>query len=647
MARKVVFLLAVFGWILLNAPSDSLWYDETVNAYLATHSWSTLWEWSTRIDNQVPLHFVALKIWVGLLGRSEFALRLFSYFCAWLAAAGIMALGKRLAGNGWLATFFFIASGAFLYAAGEVRTYALALALLTWSSVFLWELWRRPQSPRLFPLISYLVLAILLTYTHYTAWLGIAAQFVFMLVRIWKTNFQGKKLLAIIASGWLVGALAWLVALSGRDFNAGTAFEGYVTVEDGLKTYLNFYVFGQKLFTDQATTLALIITGVTAFFAVTWLLVGTSVLSTTSPSPKMQRFSLENIALAFALTLIPLIAMTYSVNQIEAKLSGRHTWVMWPGMALLVAGGVQSISQFLPRRWLRWGLVALIAALPIRALLYMPELDEHYRGDFRQAFAILQREASPDDLLVLQDGTLFTTAEYYQSTIAYVGVPQDQLTNVNKQVQLHEAWDTITQHLLPDAKNIWVLSWQGDTMDPTGLAFAIPEYLTDGQRTIWLAGDDNEVVLVEYRGVQVKLPLPEHIAQYPGILQVPPDGPSLLGYDVFKILPDSARAPEDCAIIIHSWWWRGETDYPLTMMGVRLTDENDAPLVQRDLPPAGYHFGQEKWQSFIPVLGRIELPYDCREFEADVAYRVQMAVYDFAGEKPTQPVLLDSFTLEN
>jgi hypothetical protein len=274
-------------------------------------------------------------------------------------------------------------------------------------------------------------------------------------------------------------------------------------------------------------------------------------------------------------------------------------------------------------------------------------LTDQYPGRFREAFVILKQEAQPGDILLLQDGALFAAAEYYGSPIPYAGIPQDKLTNVNHQAQIDEALDALKTILTPGTRHIWVLSWQGDIMDPTGLAFALPEYLSDGQRRVWLSPAQseasNDLRLVEYVLSEQKLPLPEHIVAYPGILQVLPDGPSLLGYDVFFSFHESSDEDRDCSVIVHTWWWRGEIDYPATKMSVSLFGPGDRRLAQHDQPPAGYTFGQEKWTPFVPTLGRVELTFPCSQFEADRTYDVWLAVYDSNGEKPEQRVLLETF----
>ncbi len=631
---STLLLFGVFLWLAVNFPHESLWYDETVNAYLASSSWSTIWDWSRNIDNQMPLHFWLLKLWVGPMGQSEFSLRLFSAFWAWLAAAGMYALGKRITGKmmgGVLALIILAGSGSFLYAAGEVRTYALALALLIISCVLLWELGRDVGRIHWKLSGAYLVMTLLMVYAHYTAWLGVAAQGFFVgvrLVQMPQNRGVGFKQAILIPVGLALGFAPWLVALAGRDFNAGTAFYGKVSARTAFEAYTGFAVFGQKILDDPAQN-------------ITWGIMAAIGIAAWLGKKK------EGLVLAVALLIVPLVGLIFSVNQIEGKLSGRHAWVMWPAIALILAGGLVRV----PGRAAKMG-VLMVVVIGLGMLARTDAaLEDEYGGDFREALAILRREADPNDILILQDGTLFTAAEYYDVPIAYTGIPRDKLTNVSHQVQFFEASDSLDLILTPQTQHIWVMAWQGNTMDPTMLAFALPEYLSDGQRRVWMGPTApdvyGEVTLVEYAVAEVKESLFDHIVGYPGILRVQPDGPALLGFDVYVSFDERGERSEGeadfCSVMAHTWWWRGDTDYPAIMMSITVLDEEENRIVQRDQPLAGYTFGQEKWIPYMPTLGRVELQYRCDQLVSGEEYQIWLAVYDLNGEKATQTYLLREF----
>src|SRR5262245_11206316 len=90
----VALLIGFTGWLVIHWPRGGLWYDEALTTYVATDSWQTLWRWCTQVDIQVPLHYVVLRLWIGLAGDSEFALRLLSAFGAILAVAAMFAIAR-------------------------------------------------------------------------------------------------------------------------------------------------------------------------------------------------------------------------------------------------------------------------------------------------------------------------------------------------------------------------------------------------------------------------------------------------------------------------------------------------------------------------------------------------------------------------
>ena len=268
----MLLLLLIAAGLIQQWPDRSLWYDETVNAYFAERPWSDLWEWCTQIDNQMPLDFALRKLWGGAVGTSEWSLRAFSFMGALLAAAGVMALGRRVSGRasaGWLAALALALTQSYLYAAFEVRPYALALALFAWSSVFIWALWRRygeeahPFDRRYTALLlAYVLLALALIYTHYTGFVALAAHGVFVAVRaLMRRSRQKMLILAHLAAGMALGYLPWMLALAGRDVRSGTAYADQITPRLALHTYVEFYAYGQNLVPDSAPPYAWLAVG--------------------------------------------------------------------------------------------------------------------------------------------------------------------------------------------------------------------------------------------------------------------------------------------------------------------------------------------------------------------------------------------------
>jgi len=628
-----LILLAIAAGLAAQWPERGLWYDETVNAYFAAQPWAALWEWCARIDNQVPLHFALLKLWAGVGGTSEFALRAVSYWSALLAAAGLLALGRRLGGAtaGALAAGAFAVTQSFAYAAFEVRPYALALALAAWSSVVLWELWRRcgAEAPRrerhcraLF--LAYWLLALGLLYTHYTGALILAVHGVAVGWRALRTRSRRSWTVVVaLVVGIAVGYLPWIAALAGRDVRAGTAFADRITPGEALDAYLTFYAHGQRAVPPDAPPYGWAMVAVIAGACALWLALRRS-----------HRLDPRALALPLLATLLPLAGLIVMVYGVQAKLSGRHGWVAWLGAALIVGVGLAALRRV---RWLRWPVWAgalLVLWLPATAS-YPPT----YNSYLREAFAYIRQQAAPGDVLVLRDGTLFTAAGYYDAAVPWIGLPPDKLTDVNRFLFFDEAIAALDALIgANDARRVWVLSWQGDIMDPQNLVGGMLEYLGEPEPLPGAFGF-GDVSLACYRLLRDPTDLRARVDALQPVVQAPPDGPLFVGGYVLG----ADTVPRGGVVRLHTWWQRGPTVMPEVRASVRLVASDGQFYAQLDQPPAGPSFGQENWATGQPVLGRyaLSVPADIPLGPAEV----RLILYDMQGAFAPVEVVVDRLTI--
>jgi mannosyltransferase len=131
--RRSLGLLIIAGGFALRLyrlGAQSLWYDETVSAYLASQSIPDLIAHTAR-DIHPPGYYLLLHIWTRLAGTSTFALAFFSLACGVLLIALTYALARRLLGRGvalWSALLVAI-SPYNLWYSQEVRMYTLGAVL--------------------------------------------------------------------------------------------------------------------------------------------------------------------------------------------------------------------------------------------------------------------------------------------------------------------------------------------------------------------------------------------------------------------------------------------------------------------------------------------------------------------------------------
>lgn len=630
---SALLLWAVAVWLVSQWPQRGLWYDETVNAYFAAQSWRNLWEWCTRIDNQMPLHFALLKLWGRVGGTGEFSLRLLSYWCALLATAALVALGRRLGtrGTGWLAAVAFAATQSFVYAAFEVRPYALALALAGWSSVVLWELWccyaetlRPPGRSYLLLLFAYWALALGVWYSHYTGALVLLVQAAVIGWQVLRHRARRRYLVAgQLAGGVLVGMLLWFAALAGRDVRAGTAYAGRVAPLTALQSYAEFYTYGQRAVPPDAPPYALAMGLVLGLGCILW-----------AGLRRRHRQPIRALLVPLLATLLPLAALIALVYGVQAKLSGRHGWVVWPGAALLFGTGYGALQPWRRLRWVLWLGALVILWMPARAS-YPPI----YNSYLREAFAYVRQHAAPNDVLVLRDGTLFTAAGYYGVTVPWIGLPPEPLTDVNRFLFFGEAADHLealvrTHH----ARRVWVLSWQGDIMDPQNLVAGMLEFLGE-EEPLPAAFGFGDVSLARYRLRRAPEAWRAQVQRLTPQAQFPPDGPLFLGGYVVG----GERVSPGAAVRVHTWWQRGPVVHPGARVSLRLYAGDGTLIAQYDQPPAGPTFGQENWLAGVPVLGRIGLtvPPDMPRGPAEV----RLILYDMDGSFEPLPVPVASLVI--
>jgi hypothetical protein len=638
-ARRHLWVSVGLLWLIAAGlvrqwPDRSLWYDETVNAYLAESSWPTLWEWCTEIDNQMPLDFALRKLWGGGVGTSEWALRAFSFLCMVLAAAGVIALGRRVSGRsaaGWLAALAFVLSQSFLYAAFEVRPYALALALFAWSSVLLWELWRRygeqsaPLNRRYGALlVAYLLLALALIYTHYTAFMALAAHGAYL---AWRTaarrSQQSFIVSAQLAAGLVIGYLPWLWALAGRDVRAGTAYEARISPRLALKTYAEFYAYGQAVVPPDAPPYA---------WAAVGMIIAALIIGLGAYRRDLARW--RGVLFALIVTAIPLIGLVIMVYGVQAKLSGRHGWMVWIGAALVLGVGLAALERRRWLRWLIWGAALLVVTLPARV-----ETQPTYNSYLREAFTYVDSHAQPGDALILRDGTLFTAAEYYHADLPWIGLPPDKLTDVQRFLFLNEALtrlDTLVES--HDTRRVWVIEWQGHIMDPQNLVAGILDFIGEPMPLSDTTGfGDISVSLYTLR--QHPDSLRERVAYLQPVVQTPPDGPIYYGGYALNNGP----IPRGGIAQIQTWWQRGQTVMPGMRVSVRLYDLNGNFYAQLDQPPVSMSFGQENWPPGRLILSRFVLWIPPNMPPGPV--EIKMILYDIQGAFDPITVVVDQLTI--
>jgi hypothetical protein len=172
---------------------------------------------------------------------------------------------------------------------------------------------------------------------------------------------------------------------------------------------------------------------------------------------------------------------------------------------------------------------------------------------------------------------------------------------------------------------VWVLPWQGDIMDPQNLVAGILERVGHQQPLVGTTGF-GDVQLSLYALRDAPSVVVRDLDAMAPLVQVAPDGPALLGGEAITPSP----IPQGGLVEVHTWWLRGTRLIADLRMSVRLYDAGGTFHTQIDQPPAGWTFGQDLWETGVPVLGRTLL-WVPTTMPRGRAY-VRIVIYDMAGE---------------
>lgn len=169
----------------------TLWFDEAFSWRLVSFPWPEMLDRLTQ-DNNPPLYFVLLKLWVGIFGSTHLALRSLSVLLGLLTTGGAYVLTVEALADGrgqrppqaretGLLFAALVALSVFhIRYSWEARPYALGTALAALSS---WALLRALHAPRrrLSPWLLFALFASLFAHTHNYALFSLVAQGLFAL----------------------------------------------------------------------------------------------------------------------------------------------------------------------------------------------------------------------------------------------------------------------------------------------------------------------------------------------------------------------------------------------------------------------------------------------------------------------------------
>ena len=396
----LVILLLALGLRMYQLGDQSLWLDEAHTWWFARLPWDSSLDSLRVVGVHPPLHFIGIKMGLGLLGESEWGLRLLSAFVDVLAVALAVKIGReagRHAGGitgGWFWAFHPMA----IWYAREARPYALAAALAAAAVAVFVVLRHRSLGMSWGFAFAVLTLGLL---SHYFFFLVGSALILFALadLRYHPGFFRRWMLVSLVA---VVPLGLWLIWY----FQQRQPVLGIGWIQ-------------RPVWTDVAGTFWNLLSGYGGVFSLPTTVLGlTATLLAAMGVLRGQETRLVPFSLWFGL-ILPL-GVVWLISQIRPIYVDRYFIVLLPFVVLLIGSGAQLIWNKVADsiRLHRSGIAAGGAMLVLGAIGIWTGWQVHVDGtyvreDWRGLAGFLIRQAGEDPALWLSDAESIVPLRYY------------------------------------------------------------------------------------------------------------------------------------------------------------------------------------------------------------------------------------------
>jgi hypothetical protein len=599
-ASALILILIGFALRAWELGAQSLWYDEAFSVLFAQqHHALDLFIREAQWNLNTPLYYIALKLWMAGAGESEFSVR----FVSALAGTVSVALAHRLASMltpqpGLIAQLLVAISPVGIFVSQEARMYALAGMLCLVSTLMLLTAMRSQKASHWLAWWGTAMLAFL---GHVLcAILGVAQLVVGIAASAWRSRSQG----AVIPRAQIAAAFA-----------LGAALLTYV----GIVIWPYRAVYGVS-YSAPADLAALTVHTLASQFlprllpadwiapAALSMLLAIALTAAVSLWMKPRCSFLLLTASVVSLALVGLVIFCAVIG----KFASRYPTLLAPTAMAVIGAAIANIRPF---RRIRPSVVVIVGVgLGLAARLWLGQ-PIYANEDFRGAIAHIRARLAPDERVILVSGHFAPAFEYYWrgAREAWIALPPDPVLNVNHTLTYTDTVPTLNEKLAGKG-GAWLLAWQDDVIDPTGI---VPALLRRQAQAFGPLPDTPTFAglgLLHYRFFQPYRPLPESL----------PTG----GFSVENNRPDAGLRSLGCRqpvsvyagdpfLEIHCFWQT--KPYvplsPLTKVSLRLFSSSGELIVQSDQPITYKGFPYTPYEK--PLFGShiLLLPADVRAGE--------------------------------
>lgn len=593
-----LILLLAFGLRVYRLDGQSLWADEGASVVMTYRSLAAIIE-AAAGDIHPPLYYLALRGWVEIAGRTEYALRFLSALFGVLLVALTFVVGRLLLGRGpaLVGTFFAAVSPLLIYYSQEARMYAQMALLGTLAvagSLLWWQRLDRGRRSVALPLMLAFAFAgaVLTQFFGVTAMLGASLAFVAVhpnLLRWWR-RWLGW---AAVQLGAVALVIPWLLYASNQLRSWEVTAERLGPLAFAERIFL-FFAYGpawDQTATSKTVTLGIALTALAAL----WPFVG--------PGSARRARSLAAVvvlALAAPLTLVAVALNRPLVPNPKFLLVSLPAFCLLQGTGVVVAAMLaRGVAERYAgrRRWLPLAAGTLVGAALVvgqeyaagRALLASYHDPKYFRDDYRNLVRYLALTSRPGDVIVLNaPGQREIFDYYYRDSLPVIGLPaQRPPDDAQTVVEL--------ERLTATARRIWLVLWASEQADPNGVVEGWLNEHAFRAYNRWYGG----VRLVQY---VVPVQTEAGTIQFPERVQFE-RGIELLGYS----LAQTESRPGEALQLTLFWRSSAPIDERYTVF-THLIDAAELIWGQRDAEPVSGRRPTDTWLPGETIADRYGLP---------------------------------------
>jgi uncharacterized membrane protein len=447
-------LLSLAAFLLRTPQLDmqSLWRDEVDVIRLADQTLPRLIRGMAQMQHNGPLYYLLMRGWLGLTGRSEFALRYFALCFGMLSVPLMYQVGKRLASRraGLLAATVAAISPHLVWYSQDAKMYALVMALTLFAVIC--QL-RALVIGKVYWWVAFVLAASLSLYTHMLSALMIPV-YLGTLWLFWpydrRQRWMGGAALGLLTLPYLP-LVAWQLPLVLQPHDTGHPFYPMPRM---LSLLFNLYTRGTAMVGDWPVVAAFL-------FALFVNIVSSMEGQRTDRRLKESLSSRPQVFLL--LWLLAPVVLIYLISLRTPVFEPRYLIFASPAFNLLVAFGLIILSRLSrPAAGLTLAVILSFSLLGIWVQGTFP-----IKSDFRAAASYIKTHRMDQSPIMFQIPYVRYTFDYYfDGDYAALDGPW---TNDGKSET--DVADAMAQ-LLEDYSDVWLVVSESWLWDSRGLTQA-------------------------------------------------------------------------------------------------------------------------------------------------------------------------------